>query len=188
MVSYSQITVGRDGDIRVLILIVVEDGLVREPFSNVCLSTWGLNPYCSGRWSRTGSTSTSRYLKFVLILIVVEDGLVLLWELLLRLSAIRLNPYCSGRWSRTVMVIGIVCCLVLVLILIVVEDGLVHKLVELCSVPCYGLNPYCSGRWSRTAWTHRWWAAFTGLNPYCSGRWSRTLDNLMRENFEIIPS
>ena len=59
-----------------------------------------LNPYCSGRWSRT-SVTIERY----------EDG--------------GLNPYCSGRWSRTQ-----VCCLekrmeLVVLILIVVEDGLV---------------------------------------------------------------
>ena len=52
MVSYSQITVGRDGDIRVLILIVVEDGLVQD---------FELVP--------------QKFIN-VLILIVVEDGLV----------------------------------------------------------------------------------------------------------------
>ena len=37
-----------------------------------------LNPYCSGRWSRTTNA------KF--------DGFV---------RHVGLNPYCSGRWSRT---------------------------------------------------------------------------------------
>ena len=38
----------------VLILIVVEDGLVPETGTRVInLATSGLNPYCSGRWSRT---------------------------------------------------------------------------------------------------------------------------------------
>ena len=63
---------------KVLILIVVEDGLV--PFFD-CLvraSPERLNPYCSGRWSRTnGYTEVPSSLK------------------------ISLNPYCSGRWSRT---------------------------------------------------------------------------------------
>ena len=36
-----------------------------------------LNPYCSGRWSRTSYTSFG-----------IGD-------------VISLNPYCSGRWSRT---------------------------------------------------------------------------------------
>ena len=37
----------------------------------------GLNPYCSGRWSRTYGKSISRQeWSGVLILIVVEDGLV----------------------------------------------------------------------------------------------------------------
>ena len=37
-----------------------------------------LNPYCSGRWSRTNSVMNNNFKEFnVLILIVVEDGLVL---------------------------------------------------------------------------------------------------------------
>ena len=40
--------------------------------------TVGLNPYCSGRWSRTHGNLTS----------------------ILKMTC--LNPYCSGRWSRTV--------------------------------------------------------------------------------------
>ena len=38
----------------------------------------GLNPCCSGRWSRTVYLLADRAGKLVLILVVVEDGLVLL--------------------------------------------------------------------------------------------------------------
>ena len=63
--------------INVLILIVVEDGLVPMSQISVGRNGDGLNPYCSGRWSRTGNVSV-RFTtdKSVLILIVVEDGLV----------------------------------------------------------------------------------------------------------------
>ena len=37
----------------VLILIVVEDGLVLAPLHSYFISGISLNPYCSGRWSRT---------------------------------------------------------------------------------------------------------------------------------------
>ena len=61
----------------VLILIVVEDGLVL--FDNVMIDNEAksLNPYCSGRWSRTGNKAVTKRDAYVLILIVVEDGLVL---------------------------------------------------------------------------------------------------------------
>ena len=60
-----------------------------------------LNPYCSGRWSRTLMTLYhSQLLLQVLILIVVEDGLVQL--------------YLAAKEAASK-----------VLILIVVEDGLV---------------------------------------------------------------
>ena len=39
--------------INVLILIVVEDGLVRIGKTVSSVIAKGLNPYCSGRWSRT---------------------------------------------------------------------------------------------------------------------------------------
>ena len=61
----------------VLILVVVDDGLVR-----VCVP-----PLVS--------------FHAVLILVVVDDGLVLPLSLLLILFLTRLNPCCSGRWSRT---------------------------------------------------------------------------------------
>ena len=37
----------------VLILIVVEDGLVRQSGKRFITISASLNPYCSGRWSRT---------------------------------------------------------------------------------------------------------------------------------------
>ena len=41
-------------DVGVLILIVVEDGLVQQKhISTTCFHLESLNPYCSGRWSRT---------------------------------------------------------------------------------------------------------------------------------------
>ena len=61
----------------------------------------GLNPYCSGRWSRTNEQFHYFRFRSVLILIVVEDGLVLC----------NVQDYKRGLWK--------------VLILIVVEDGLV---------------------------------------------------------------
>ena len=66
-----------------------------------------LNPYCSGRWSRTNTTEMTNYARVaVLILIVVEDGLV------------------QNMESHLAHII-------VVLILIVVEDGLVLDLIRL---------------------------------------------------------
>ena len=79
----------------------MEDGLVplmSEPYLSWI---WGLNPYCSGRWSRTVICKSCTYYSRVLILIVVEDGLV---------------PVIEGEKVKDS---------VAVLILIVVEDGLV---------------------------------------------------------------
>ena len=68
-----------DAVLRVLILIVVDDGLVRVNCSSFLVAVLkSLNPYCSGRWSRT-------HLKIR----IMKD------------FKMRLNPYCSGRWSRT---------------------------------------------------------------------------------------
>ena len=39
--------------LEVLILIVVEDGLVLNKLYSIYLIDTRLNPYCSGRWSRT---------------------------------------------------------------------------------------------------------------------------------------
>ena len=54
----------------------MEDGLVPKKFNNLKIKT-SLNPYCSGRWSRTGRYAIDYDGDVaVLILIVVEDGLV----------------------------------------------------------------------------------------------------------------
>ena len=84
----------------VLILIVVDDGLVPAESESKCVKLTRLNPYCSGRWSRT------------------------LINYCLCKQVLSLNPYCSGRWSRTRLQMAIDLILK-VLILIVVDDGLV---------------------------------------------------------------
>ena len=60
----------------VLILIVVDDGLVLiySVFNKIVKHS--LNPYCSGRWSRTARQIADATNQTVLILIVVDDGLV----------------------------------------------------------------------------------------------------------------
>ena len=115
-----------DIDYEVLILIVVDNGLVLGILGLQVLPDTGLNPYCSGQWSRTKCkrhTSSTEHL--VLILIVVDNGLVPLRQVSMGAAAV-------------------------VLILIVVDNGLVlaKKASPLPSMPC--LNPYCSGQWSRT--------------------------------------
>ena len=60
-----------------------------------------LNPYCSGRWSRTEKFDEFTAHMWVLILIVLEDGLVHAQRAALDAADHGLNPYCSGRWSRT---------------------------------------------------------------------------------------
>ena len=79
----------------------MDDGLVllKQDVSEVV--TEGLNPYCSGQWSRTCRLETKfKFKQEVLILVVVDDGLVLL-------GFIQSVPA------------------LLVLILVVVDDGLV---------------------------------------------------------------
>ena len=87
---------------QVLILIVVDNGLVQNGSRTVVMNTIGLNPYCSGQWSRT----------------VGRNGDV-------RHTAMCLNPYCSGQWSRTDGTSESKCVKLTVLILIVVDNGLV---------------------------------------------------------------
>ena len=66
-----------DIDYEVLILIVVDNGLVLGILGLQVLPDTGLNPYCSGQWSRT-----------------IKMGLTVF-------TSGSLNPYCSGQWSRT---------------------------------------------------------------------------------------
>ena len=67
----------------------------------------GLNPYCSGQWSRTvAGIHLSSFVK-------------------------SLNPYCSGQWSRTHLTGEVEIIVVYVLILIVVDNGLVPTLQDI---------------------------------------------------------
>ena len=140
----------------------MEDGLVHCRRISVIGQNICLNPYCSGRWSRTLLLSSSKYVvSLVLILIVVEDGLVRWLQM--------------GRHVQR----G-------VLILIVVEDGLVHIVMTLGDNVQLGLNPYCSGRWSRTFTIMSLILSCLSLNPYCSGRWSRTGNAQRFSNVRIV--
>ena len=91
--------------ISVLILVVMEDGLVRP-------SSWCYNNIYS-----------------VLILVVMEDGLVQPEKLKDAVKEVCLNPCCNGRWSRTVLEMLWQLLTLSVLILVVMEDGLVQKTV-----------------------------------------------------------
>ena len=62
---------------RVLILIVVDNGLVQGCKKDDESDIESLNPYCSGQWSRTNQIKA------------IEP------------CDLSLNPYCSGQWSRT---------------------------------------------------------------------------------------
>ena len=61
----------------------------------------GLNPYCSGIWSRRNDYDyKAGHPSLVLILIVVEYGLGVNAKIMDLQICERLNPYCSGIWSR----------------------------------------------------------------------------------------
>ena len=66
----------------------------------------GLNPCCSGQWSRTFINLNTYYYEInVLILVVVDNGLVLYCQRQVSSSTGCLNPCCSGQWSRTLTVL-----------------------------------------------------------------------------------
>ena len=75
-----------------------------------------LNPYCSGRWSRTGKKHR------------------------LYVDSCGLNPYCSGRWSRTGVETDAIPPRRWVLILVVVDDGLVHMTIHYISYNKYEVS------------------------------------------------
>ena len=77
MVSYKQqMSVSLPGP-KVLILVVIEDGLVHPINDTYRVQEIGLNPCCSGQWSRTDSSLHKvNSWHCVLILVVVEDSLV----------------------------------------------------------------------------------------------------------------
>ena len=134
----------------VLILILVEDGrrhflLWRKKQEKPCL-----NPYSSGRWSKTvlfdydggaqrslNPYSSGRWSKTERVI----DNCLL---------NVSLNPYSSGRWSKTCDSVYVTYRGKDVLILILVEDGRRRsRLAGVKHCNCC-LNPYSSGRWSKT--------------------------------------
>ena len=113
----------------VLILIVVDNGLVQSVNIVMTLGDNGLNPYCSGQWSRT----------------INDDKRA---ETALK----SLNPYCSGQWSSTCLSLQIPVALSAVLILVVVDNGLVPVSLSELQRRRVSLNPCCSGQWSSTCY------------------------------------
>ena len=67
----------------------------------IVIMTDGLNPCCSGQWSRTSHNYAVQLLVKVLILVVVDNGLVPTNDKSINLNRRSLNPCCSGQWSRT---------------------------------------------------------------------------------------
>ena len=94
----------QDGN-HVLILIVVDDGLVRLQWCiNQCSSIKGvlILIVVDDGLVHIKNANKIEGVTNVLILIVVDDGLVRMRKMkLLEFSCVCLNPYCSGRWSRT---------------------------------------------------------------------------------------
>ena len=86
---------------KVLILVVVDDGLVLKFIFTEDTSVSGLNPCCSGRWSRTGINISGHSVPSCLNPCCSgrwsrTNGASRCWW-----RTQRLNPCCSGRWSRT---------------------------------------------------------------------------------------
>ena len=151
----AQITVGKDGDglilivvedglvhnrvaitldkpVKGLILIVVEDGLVHNRVAiTLDKPVKGLILIVVEDGLVLAMATDPTNQQFGLILIVVEDGLVRRLMQCLKVSSVRLNPYCSGRWPRTLAdEIDFIDASNGGLILIVVEDGLVLDLIR----------------------------------------------------------
>ena len=78
----------------------MDDGLVPNRDGKISKFLVSLNPYCSGRWSRT-------------LIFITQSAIIDC-----------LNPCCSGRWSRTFILVHFHFLLLFVLILVVGEDGL----------------------------------------------------------------
>ena len=54
----------------------MDNGLVLKIMSQITVGRDGLNPCCSGQWSRTAYDKTKTTDDSVLILVVVDNGLV----------------------------------------------------------------------------------------------------------------
>ena len=112
---------------RVLILVVMEDGLVlRELLLWISAILVLILVVMEDGLVLSATEQPMPGDPMVLILVVMEDGLV--------------HIIFVGNYS----IVG-------VLILVVMEDGLVQFYVEPFKILEYGLNPCCNGRWSRTS-------------------------------------
>ena len=135
---------------RVLILVLMEDGLREVKIQSVAFCAEGLNPCFNGRWSaslpekdydnvvysrlnpcfngrwsaRFPDGNVRKSLCFVLILVLMEDGLRGPHDCYMRLIYISLNPCFNGRWSARRDVIYRCERAGVVLILVLMEDGL----------------------------------------------------------------
>ena len=114
----------------ILILVVVENGLVRRMYHFCILWNLGLNPCCSGRWSRT--LYIYSYSKHQICLNPCCSGRWSRTECfkMFRHLLNSLNPCCSGRWTRTFRTLLEFVMEKSVLILVVVDDGLVLDLIR----------------------------------------------------------
>ena len=126
MVSYSLVLMAIGTGAIVLILIVVDDGLVQTVVSLLTSLLYSLNPYCSGRWSRTTVMTNGEWYSLVLILIVVDDGLVLC--IMIAITSVLKVLILIVVDDGLVLVSDYIAALNgdAVLILIVVDDGLVQ--------------------------------------------------------------
>ena len=87
---------------RVLILVLVEDGLGAETRNTQLYELeLCLNPCFSGGWSRSCEGYRDRLKRHVLILVLVEDGLGAINAGIMKIGVIGLNPCFSGGWSRS---------------------------------------------------------------------------------------
>ena len=112
---------------RVLILVVMEDGLVlRELLLWISAILVLILVVMEDGLVLSATEQPMPGDPMVLILVVMEDGLVQVLRQVNQMTSKCLNPCCNGRWSRTRHSSGCIRC-------------------------CRSLNPCCNGRWSRTS-------------------------------------
>ena len=87
--------------LRVLILVVMEDGLVLQPSISKTLTLQVLILVVMEDGLVPNTLAECMILHKVLILVVMEDGLVLAVSFPNTVELTSLNPCCNGRWSRT---------------------------------------------------------------------------------------
>ena len=107
----------------------------------------GLNPCCSGRWSRTARTIVMNTVdEFVLILVVVDNGLVLRIHYWRRVGSTVLILVVVDNGLVRMFVFSQTTRVDNVLILVVVDNGLVLLLALHRMLMFRSPNPCCSGQ------------------------------------------